>query len=453
MYRLGLLFLLGVTGFVYGAVAGHDYIVVDDPAYVIMNPWVNEGLTGPGVAWAFTSLHAFNWHPLTWLSHMADVEFLGPDPAGPHLVSAALHLVATALLFFALRRLGGRDAESLAVAAIFALHPMHVESVAWVSERKDVLSACFSFLALWTWAWYAARPGLGRYLLVTLWVAAALLSKPMAVTLPLILWLLDVWPLGRAGWTQGRRLGMLLLEKVPLLLLAAGVGLLTLAAQQPGVENSAETLPLFARLGNALVAYERYLAFAVWPVGLSAFYPHPGWLPLPRVLLAAAILLAISVLALRERNRRPYLLMGWLWFLGTLVPVIGLLQVGDQSMADRYTYVPYVGLSVMVVWTLGDLVRMGRLPRVAVIAASCVALALFASAARARVADWRNTETLYEAALVATGPNAFAHFVLATVLLLEERNEEATTHLRATVEVEPDHAEALNGLGAAALRE
>lgn len=453
MRAAALLLLLVVTATVYAGVRGHDFIIVDDPAYVFLNPWVMEGLTTPGVLWAFTSFDAFNWHPLTWVSHMVDVEFLGPEPEPQHLMNVAFHVLNTAFLFFAFRRLTGRDWESLGIAALFALHPLHVESVAWISERKDVLSACFSFLALWAYGAYAARPGVLRYLLVAVLLAAGLLAKPMVVTLPLVLLLLDVWPLERAGWSEVRRLAVLFLEKVPLLGLALVASVLTMAAQQPGVEHSAETLPWLARLGNSIVSYERYLELTVWPVGLSAFYPHPGWLPVWRVAVAAVVLGAFSWLCLRERLRRPYLLVGWLWFLGTLVPVIGFVQVGDQGMADRYMYVPQVGLFLMLVFGLSDLTREGRLPRTVVVTVSAIVLAVLALLTRERVAAWESTETLYEGALAVTEGNSFAHFSLATVFLIEERREEARNHLEQAVAIHPDHAEALNELGNLALQD
>lgn len=448
-----LLLLLVVTAAVYAGVGDHDFIIVDDGTYVFLNPWVLEGLTGPGVTWAFTTFEAFNWHPLTWLSHMADVSLVGPEPEPQHLVSVGFHLLNTVLLFAALRSLTGAGWESFFVAALFALHPMHVESVAWISERKDVLSACFWFLALWAYSGYAARPGILRYALVALAMAGGLLAKPMVVTLPMVLLLLDAWPLRRVAWPDLARWAWLFVEKLPLLLLSAGASVITMIAQQPGVELTAETLPWTARLGNAIVAYASYLRLTAWPDALSAFYPHPGWVPIGTVLAAAAMLLAITALAVWTRDRRPYLLVGWLWFLGTLVPVIGLVQVGDQAMADRYTYVPHVGLFLMVTFAAADLIRAHASFRIPVVAAAVVALVALAATTRAQVARWENTETLFTYSLSITEANAFSHFNIATVLLFEERRDEAREHLRAAVEADPDYPEALNGLGNLALQD
>ncbi len=383
---VALIAVLAVTAAVYAGVRDHDFIIVDDQAYMIMNPVVQAGLTIDGVRWALTSFDAYNWHPLTWISLMADVSLVGPDPGPQHLMGVGYHLLATILLFLALRRLTGREWESLLVAALFALHPSHVESVAWVSERKDVLSACFWFLAMWAYAGYAERPGIGRYLLVALAVAAGLMAKPMVVTLPFVFLLLDVWPLRRSSWTDVRRLAWLGLEKIPLLALAAGASILTVLAQQPGIENTAEELVWGARLGNALVAYASYLRLTVWPDALAAFYPHPGWVPLWQALLAGVLLGAISAIALLQRERRPYLLVGWLWFVGTLVPVIGVIQVGDQGMADRYMYIPQIGLFLMLAWGLAEVAR-GNVTRRAAVAATSIAVALaFAATTRAQVA-------------------------------------------------------------------
>lgn len=449
---VALIAVLAVTAAVYAGVRDHDFIIVDDQAYMIMNPVVQEGLTIDGVRWALTSFDAYNWHPLTWVSLMADVSLVGPDPGPQHLMGVGYHLLATILLFVALWRLTGREWESLLVAALFALHPAHVESVAWVSERKDVLSACFWFLAMWAYAGYAERPGVGRYLLVALAVAAGLMAKPMVVTLPFALLLLDVWPLRRSSWTDVRRLAWLGLEKIPFLVLAAGASVLTVLAQQPGIENTAEELVWGARLGNALVAYASYLRLTVWPDALAAFYPHPGWVPLWQALLAAVLLGAISAIAVLQRERRPYLLVGWLWFVGTLVPVIGVVQVGDQGMADRYMYIPQIGLFLMLAWGLAELARGDATRRAAVAAISVAVVLAFAATTRAQVAHWKNTETLFRYTLSVTERNSFAHVSLATIFMIEGREEEAHRQFEAAVEANPDNAEALNGLGLYRLR-
>lgn len=442
-----LLFLLLVTATVYAGVYGHDFILVDDGTYVFLNPWVLEGLTLPGTAWAFATFEAFNWHPLTWISHMADVSLVGAEPGPQHLMSVGFHLLNTLLLFVALRRLTARAWESLFVAALFALHPMHVESVAWIAERKDLLSATFWFLALWAYAGYAEKPGVGHYLLVALATAAGLMAKPMVVTLPMTLLLLDAWPLRRVEWPDAKRWGVLFLEKVPLLLLSAVASFLTMIAQQPGVEFTPETLPWIARLGNALVAYAMYVRLTLWPDALAAFYPHPGWVPTPLAIRCGAVLAALTAGAVWLRDSRPYLLVGWLWFVGTLVPVIGVIQVGEQAMADRYMYVPQIGLFLAIVWGVSDLVRDHATGRAIASAAAVVVLLALAVTTRAQVALWENTEKLFGYTLTVTEKNAFAHFSIATVLLFEEREDEARAHLEAAVDANPNHPEALNALG------
>lgn len=462
MRAVGLLILiLAVTAGVYAQVAGHDFIVVDDPQYVVFNPHVANGLSLASIGWAFTALDAFNWHPLTWISHMLDVELVGMDPGRQHLVNVAFHLANAALLFGALRRATGREIESLCVVALFALHPMHVESVAWISERKDVLSTLFWILASWAWVAYAERPGPLRYLSSLALFACGVLAKPMVVTFPFALLLLDVWPLGRAPVLRGGervpgtsrawlptetwiRLG---LEKVPFLVLSIGASLATLAAQQPGVEHTPEALPLGARIGNALVSYVVYLEKTLWPAGLAALYPHPGWIPPWKVTIAGAIVAAITVLALRAARARPYLLVGWLWFLGTLVPVIGIVQVGDQAMADRYVYVPHVGLFLAIVWGFADLARTRPIPVNVLAAGAGIVLFLLALRTSQQVALWESTETLYRQALEVTEDNYVAHSRLATVLLFDDRVEEAQSHLEEAVAIHPYDAESLTLLG------
>ncbi len=350
---ISALVLLTVAGF--WPSIGNGFVNYDDDEYVTENPHVQAGLTLNGMRWALTATEAANWHPLTWVSHMADRSLFGADPRGHHLSSLIWHLANVVLLFLVLFRMTGATGRSAAVASLFALHPLHVESVAWISERKDVLSTFFWILTLWAYARYANRPGPRRYLLVVAFLALGLACKPMLVSVPLVLLLLDFWPLDRLHppyWPVVR-------EKIPLVILAAASSVITLVAQhRGGALGSFERLPLSMRLENAVVSYAGYLWKTIRPVGLSIVYPHPGpGRPGWQVAGAMALLAAISYGAIRARRRRPYLLVGWLWFLVTLVPVIGLVQVGEQAMADRYTYVPLVGPFVAVVWGAADLVR------------------------------------------------------------------------------------------------
>ena len=317
------------------------------PGYVFQNPPVRRGLSWAGLVWAATTFHAANWHPLTWLSHMLDCQLFGLNARAHHLTSLLLHGANTVGLFVVWRRLTGATWRPALVAALFALHPLHVESVAWMAERKDVLSTWFGILTLGAYARYVESPRLSRYLWVVALFALALLAKPMLVTLPFVLLLLDYWPLRRAvGWRG------LVLEKVPLLVLSLAACVMTFLAQiAGGTVASLERVPLAARLSNALLAYVAYLRKAVWPVDLAIYYPHSGRdVPLWQPLAAGVLLLAVTVLAVALRRRRPALLVGWLWYLGMLVPVIGLVQVGTQSMADRYSYLPLVGVFVALAW-------------------------------------------------------------------------------------------------------
>ncbi len=378
-YRIEIALGVALVALTLGAL-GHacwnGFVNFDDDGYVVHNRHVQAGLTAPGLLWAVTTTHAANWHPLTWLSLQLDASLYGPSSAwGFHLTNLLSHAAAVVLLFLALRLMTGAAWRSAVVAALFAVHPMHVESVAWVSERKDVLSGLFAMLTLLAYAWYVRRPGWGRYLLVLAAFGLGLTAKPMLVTLPCVLLLLDYWPLdrltparsasegrtslaGASGWGQG---GAVLLEKLPLFAMTAAACLVTVYAQQRGgAVNSLEQLPLGERLMNALVAYADYLGKLVWPARLAPFYPHPrGRLLLEQAGRAGLLLVAITALVVWARRRR-YLAVGWLWFLGTLVPVIGLVQVGSQGMADRYTYIPSVGPFLAVVWGVADLAAHGR---------------------------------------------------------------------------------------------
>jgi tetratricopeptide (TPR) repeat protein len=348
--------LLALTAGAMGAGCWNGFANYDDNDYVTANRQVKAGLSAAGVRWAFTTRHAANWHPLTWLSLQLDATLYGGDSAwGYHLTNLLLHAANVLLLFLALRRLTGAVWRSAAVAALFAVHPAHVESVAWVAERKDVLSGLFWMLTLLAYAWYAERPGWRRYLPVLATFTLGLMAKPMVVTLPCVLLLLDYWPLGRlAGLrTAAKRL----LEKVPLFALTAAACVVTMAAQK-GAMSSLERLPFHERLMNTLAAYTAYLGELFWPARLALLYPHPhDGLP-PEVTTRAAVILATITGLVFLAWRRRYLTVGWLWFLGTLVPVIGLVQVGAQSMADRYTYLPYIGLFIALVWGAADLAAL-----------------------------------------------------------------------------------------------
>jgi tetratricopeptide (TPR) repeat protein len=422
---------------VYWQVAGHPLIALDDPAYVSRNPVVREGLTPAGILWAFSTFDASNWHPLTWISHMLDVSLFGMRPGAWHLVSVAIHAANAVLLSRLLLRMTGRLAESVLVAALFAVHPLHVESVAWVAERKDVLCTLFSILSLDAWAGYAEKPSASRYAAVVLWFAAALLSKPMAVTLPFVMLLLDRWPLDRR-LDAGR-----LTEKAPLFILSALSCAMTWAAQDRSGAILTTVFPLSERISNALVSCIAYLRMTVWPAGLAIYYPHPGnGIPPWQAAASAVAIGSATVYAATASRRRPWLAVGWFWYLGTLVPVIGVVQVGGQAMADRYTYFPLVGIFIGSVWEISRFLSEYALVRRASFIAACALVAAFACAAWRQTGYWRSDEALFGRALETTGENWMAHAMLADAASARGETDRALRHLDAVITIMPSFAEA-----------
>lgn len=474
-----LLFLLAVV--TYWPVRNHDFVNYDDDDYITENATVRQGLDAQTLRWAWTSTAAANWHPLTWVSHLTDVELFGLNPGAHHTTNMLLHAISTVLLFAALGLLTGGWWRSAVVAALFCVHPMHVQSVAWIAERKDVLSGLFWMATLAAYAHYSLRPTSARYLWVFFAFALGLTAKPMLVTLPFVLLLLDVWPLRS---TRGTR--RLIVEKLPLLALAVASSIVTVVAQSGGQGfSSPQTYALSVRAANALAAYGFYLGKLFAPIDLAVFYPHPGAdLALWRVAGGAAALVLVSLLALRQRRERPYILVGWLWFVGTLVPVIGLVQVGGQAMADRYTYLPYIGLFIVLVWGGAELLKTSVAGRWT---AAILPIALLAFLSRGELTYWKNTETLFERAIAVTGANHVARINLAEYLGQQGRPEDALAQLRAalvdypnsikahyntgvalnmlgrydeaqpyferTLAAEPNHVEALKYLGAGKIRQ
>lgn len=426
----------------YVRVAGHGYVDWDDPDYVRDNPWLLESWARL-VPWAFTTFHAANWHPLTWISHAIDARLFGAWAGGAHLVSVGLHAANAVLLYLFFARTTRRDVESAVVAALFAVHPLHVESVAWLSERKDVLSTLFFALALLLYARYAARPSAGRMAAVAGALALGLLAKPMLVSVPLVLLIVDVWPLGRR---------VAVVEKWPLFLLAAGSCAVTLAAQRAGgAVRSVAEVPLADRLANAALAAATYLVEAVWPVGLAAFHPlRVGHVPYGLAAAAAALLAALTAGAIALRRTRPYLLAGWLWYLVTLAPVIGIVQVGAQAHADRYTYVPLVGPFFAIVWLAADLAPSGAARRGLAAAAAAVIVVLAALTA-VQAGHWRSTAALFAHTRAVTGENWFAEFVLGTAAEKDGRLDEAIAQYRRALALEPGNLDIVNNLGHALL--
>ena len=424
-----------------------QFIDYDDPVYVTRNAGIRQGLNWAAVRWALTTGYAANWHPLTWLSHALDVSLFGLNPRGHHATNLVVHVINTLLLFLLLRGLTGAFWRSAGAAAFFAVHPSHVESVAWVSERKDLLCAAFWFATTGAYVCWIRRRGAGRYALVLILFGAGLMSKPMIVTLPLVLLLLDDWPLGR--FREAGSFARLILEKAPLFLMAAVSSLVTFLVQQAGgAVRSLETFPLGARLGNAIVAYVRYLRMLVWPTKLAIFYPHPGTaLSAGTVLGAAVLLIALSTPAVALRRKAPFLFVGWFWFLITLLPVIGVVQVGLQAMADRYTYIPFIGPFVALAWGLSAVAsrwRHGRLTLRAGAAAAVLALSLM-TAAQARV--WTNSDRLFLHALKVTKGNYLAGNNLGQYYNEAGRPLQAIPYLTEAARIEPANPEIRNNLG------
>jgi Tfp pilus assembly protein PilF len=494
--ELGICVVLTVTTIlVYGQVASFDFVNFDDLNYIVENPHVSSGISARNIGWAFTAGYEANWHPVTWLSLMLDAQIFGLKPAGYHLINLLFHVLDTLLLFWVLRAMTLATWRSAFVAALFALHPLHVESVAWITERKDVLSLFWGLLSLWAYAAYAQRGGWGRYTLSALCLALGLMAKPLLITLPFLFLLLDYWPLDRiaghgiaqpAGGKRRadhggssaaarkpafvpRTLGHLLLEKVPFLALVVASSVATYLAQsRQGAVSDTAAVSLGLRLGNAAVSYVRYLGKMLWPRDLSILYPHPnmpGGTPWAawQVIGSMLLLLAISWLVFRFRRFR-FLTVGWLWYLGALVPMIGIVQVGTQAMADRYTYLPLIGLFIAIAWSSELLVshergggrarardRKGRGSAAGagavVVPAAVLVLVLCAGITRGQVRVWRNSVTLGLHAITAgpTGPKI--HYNLGLALSQAGRFNEAIPHYQDAIRLKPDHAKAYNNLG------
>ena len=438
-------FLIVATATVYAQAARFDFVNFDDPDYVTANPHVRGGFTAENVAWAFTSGDAANWFPLTRLSHMLDYRVFGLASGWHHLINVLLHTLSVLLLFAFLNRATGRPWPSGWVAFLFALHPLHVESVAWVAERKDVLSTLFAMLALWSYLRWVERHSTWCYLLVALTFGLGLMAKPMVVTLPLLLLLIDVWPLGRgARWR----------EKIPFFAMSAVSAVATVLVQQAsGAVRTAEQFPVLLRVENAAVSYVVYILQWFWPARLAVFYPYPTEVPVWWALAAAAIVAAISTVALRGLRKRPYLAVGWLWYLILLAPVIGIVQVGAQARADRYTYMATIGLSIVLAWGAAEI--LGRVPRAkAVVAALAVATcAASAAAAWVQIETWRNSRTLFQHAVDVTESNYLAHHNLGVALAeMPDGSNEAISQFQAALRIRPEYARAHTDLGSAYAR-
>ena len=448
--------LVALVAGVYGQVGGFGFVNFDDGRYVYQNPHVRAGLTWDGVRWAFTAFDASNWHPLTWLSHMLDVQLFGVEPGWHHLVNVLLHAVDTVLLFLLLETATGKPWRSAAVAALFAAHPLHVESVAWIAERKDVLSTAFGLLAMLAYVRWTRRRDAGGYLLIVAAFVLSLLSKPMLVTLPLLLLLLDIWPLRRLSLQapSAATVFPLVREKVPLFAISVAASALTYLAQAGGgAVSSKAALPLLIRIENALVSYVRYLAMMIWPVDLAVGYPHPGWAPdgIAGWKVAAAVLLlaAVTAAVVLQAKRRPYLAVGWLWYGVTLVPVIGVVQVGLQALADRYTYVPLIGIFIAFTWAVADLAGSSRSARYTLTGAAIALIAISGAMARRQAGFWRDSLTLFQHAVDVVPDDALAWRNLGVAYHETRQDQRAISALKQSVLLMPQDVHAWMDLAVA----
>jgi tetratricopeptide (TPR) repeat protein len=438
-------FLLLAVGLVFGQTVRHAFVNLDDNVYVYENPHVSRGLTVPGLVWAFSHSHVANWHPLTWISLMLDCQIYGRHAGGHHLTNVLLHAATAILLLLALRQMTGDLWSSVFVAALFAVHPLRAESVAWVTERKDVLSGLFFLLTIAAYLRYVRHPfSPTRYLTVVVLLALGLMAKPMLVTLPLALLLLDYWPLGRFPFRW-----RLLIEKIPFFALAAVSCALTLGAQGESLALN-ERLSLSWRIGNALISYVAYLGRFFYPVGLAALYPRTGPdLPIGKLCLAVFVLAGITAAALMGRKRCPYLLVGWLWYLLMMAPVIGVVLVGLETTADRFTYLPQIGLAIALAYGTADALRLWPLRRWLCPAASALLLGIFMGSAWRQTSFWRDSETLWTHTLACTSQNSAAHNAFGNALVDCGRIDDAMTHYRKAIDIRPNYAAAHFNLGVA----
>jgi len=450
-----LLYLIGAFSvlifLVYYPVLNSNFTNYDDPSYVTSNTYVKSGLSTHSIAWAFSTFYSYNWHPLTWISHMLDVQLFGLDPMGHHATSLVFHITNSVLLFVLFNWMTGAKWKSLCLACLFALHPLHVESVAWVADRKDVLSTFFWFLAMLAYVDYARNPKGVKYALFTLLFTLGLMAKPMLVTFPFVLLLMDYWPLGRlrkdipdpdgANFSPKLSLLNLILEKVPLVCISISSMIITYLAQKKGGALSAHT-SLMVNAGQALVSYVNYVLKMLWPSKLAAFYPYPPegtsmW----QIVMATVGILIVSVLVLRVRKRLPYLAMGWLWYLITFVPVIGFVRIGQHAMADRYTYIPLIGVFIVVIWGMSDLAERFRIPRKALAIWMVVIIVIGSVLANLQTRKWHDSITLFSHAVEVTENNWLAHKNLAVALANQGKLMEALKHVSESLRIKPDASE------------
>jgi protein O-mannosyl-transferase len=467
------IFLMVATFCIYSQLQDHEFINFDDDLYITDNLNVQAGLTGESFKWVFTTSHPPYWHPMTWLSHMLDYQLYGLHPKGHHLTNIFIHISSVLILFIVLLRMTGAFWQSGFVAAMFAFHPLNVESVAWIAERKNVLSTLFWLLTMWAYIHYAERPTVKRYGLVFLFFTLGLMSKPMLVTLPFVLLLLDYWPLRRLKFEQERsrdkilekntakkpEVFQLVLEKVPLFLLTVGLSIVTVHLQSiAGAVKSLDVFPLQARLTNAVFSYLEYLGKMIWPSGLSILYPHPGnALPVWQGILSGMVLVGITIISIRLIRKAPYFAVGWFWYLGTLVPVIGIVQVGGQAMADRFSYIPLIGIFIIVAWGVPGLIsKWSHKGKVLFVSAGIVIFALLITTWK-QTSHWKNSIAVYNHAIRVTDKKysglAVIHNNLGISLFADQKSEEAISHFKMAIKLRPSYDKAHFNLGVALFSE
>jgi Tfp pilus assembly protein PilF len=446
------IFLIALTWVVFGQTFRHQFINYDDPLYVLDNAHVRAGLTWHGIEWAFTHVHSQNWHPLTTISHMLDCQLFGLNPGAHHLVNVFWHSVAALLLFIFLQQTTGSVWRSAFVAGLFTIHPLRVESVAWIAERKDVLSGAFFMLTLLTYFRWVRKPALGRYVTMSILFGCGLMSKPIVVTTPIVLLVLDYWPLNRcqrSEFRNQRTIVFLILEKIPLFVLSAASVFATLWAQNFAL-GSTEFLPIKWRITNAIFSYFEYVRQTFWPVDLIPFYVHPeNRLEIWQLLFAATVLVVVSATAWICRRTNPYLIVGWTWYLVMLIPVIGIVQVGLQGHADRYTYLPQIGLLIALVWLVWDLTKSSRAQKIALSGAALIVLGALSILSWKQTGHWRDTETLWWHTLAVTPDSDVAHAGLAGILFVRGQIDESIDHYERALRLRDGNVAAHFGLGRA----
>ncbi len=434
---------------VYYPVLSNDFINYDDPSYVTANSQVKSGITGDSVKWAFTTFYFYNWHPLTWVSHMLDIQVFGLNPMGHHVTSLLFHITNSFLLFVLLKRMTGATWRSLCVASLFALHPLHAESVAWVADRKDVLSTFFWFLTMLAYAEYAKKPKVLTYLLCVLLFILGLMAKPMLVTLPLVLLLMDYWPLSRLRWgipetdvatgfSPKRSLCNLVLEKIPLALISMASVIVTYLAQKKGGALRTDSSTI-ANAGHALLNYARYVLKMVWPNNLAVFYPYdPAFVSAWKIAMVVAGIIAVSILVVRVAKRLPCFAVGWLWYLIAFIPVIGFVRIGEHAMADRYTYVPLIGLFILAVWGIANLAERRHMHKLALTLLMIAIIIIYSVLTNLQARRWHDSVTLFRYALEVTENNSLAHKNLGAALANEGNLTEALRNVSESLRIKPD---------------